>query len=67
MVSPAVESFKHYPYLISKWLDPLFGISIGVAAYYAYEKRAGREAGHSLEELLSRKWQRWQVSRKQGK
>ncbi|ODV97717.1 hypothetical protein PACTADRAFT_52675 [Pachysolen tannophilus NRRL Y-2460] len=45
-----------YPYLISKYIDPLFGISVGVFSYYAYEKRVGREEGHSLNELVKKRF-----------
>ncbi|VUG17402.1 NCE101 [Brettanomyces bruxellensis] len=59
MMSPAVQQFQHYPHLISKWMDPIFAISMGVAAYYLYERRVGREPGHTLNELIARKYQRW--------
>lgn len=45
-----------YPYLISRWIDPLVGIGIGVLSYYSYEKRIGRPRGHSLNELLIQKY-----------
>ncbi|ODV70399.1 hypothetical protein HYPBUDRAFT_151742 [Hyphopichia burtonii NRRL Y-1933] len=45
-----------YPYLISRVSDPLLALSIGVAAYYVYERRAGRPDGHRLNDLLSRKY-----------
>lgn len=51
-----VQQFKHYPYLISKWTDPILAIGIGISAYYLYEQRVGREPGHSLNELLWAKW-----------
>lgn len=44
-----------YPYLISRVADPLLGITIGAASYYLYERRNGRETGHTLNELISRK------------
>lgn len=31
-------------------------VGIGISAYYLYEKRVGREPGHSLNELLWAKW-----------
>ncbi|ODV85136.1 hypothetical protein CANARDRAFT_28439 [[Candida] arabinofermentans NRRL YB-2248] len=59
MSSQAVfQSVKHYPYLISKFADPFFGIVIGVASYYAYERRVGRDEGHSLNELVLKKLNR---------
>lgn len=54
-----VNQFKHYPYLISKWADPILAISTGVVAYYLYEKRVGREPGHSFNELLTKKINAW--------
>jgi hypothetical protein len=50
------QSFKHYPYLVSKWADPILAISMGVAAYYLYEKRVQREPGHTLNELIYKKF-----------
>lgn len=44
-----------YPYLISRTLDPLFGIGIGVLSYYSYEKRLGRKEGHTLNELIAKR------------
>lgn len=48
-----------YPYLISKWMDPVFAVAIGVASYYTFEKRSGRPAGHTLNELVQRKYKTW--------
>ncbi|KAK9245677.1 hypothetical protein V1506DRAFT_537629 [Lipomyces tetrasporus] len=45
-----------YPYLLSKTLDPIFGIGVGVAAFYLYERREGREEGHTLNELVKRRY-----------
>lgn len=36
-------------------------VAIGISAYYLYEKRVGREPGHSLNELL---WAKWNSYRK---
>ena len=36
--------------------DPVLGIVSGVWAYYLYENRANRPAGHTLPELVQRKW-----------
>ena len=41
-----------YPYLISRTLDPIVGVGIGILSYYSYEQRVGREPGHSLNELV---------------
>ena len=48
-----------YPYLISRALDPVFAVSIGVASYYLYEQRTGRLEGHHLNELVVRKYNSW--------
>lgn len=45
-----------YPYLLGKWVDPIVGLSIGVAAYYLQEKRVQRPHGHTLNELLIRRF-----------
>lgn len=45
-----------YPYLISRWVDPVVSVAIGVAAYYLHERRIGRPEGHSLNELLAKKY-----------
>ncbi|ODV81629.1 uncharacterized protein CANTADRAFT_45301 [Suhomyces tanzawaensis NRRL Y-17324] len=45
-----------YPYLISRVIDPIFGIGMGVASYYLYEKRHGREEGHYLNQLIAQKF-----------
>lgn len=34
---------SHYPYLISRWLDPVVAVSIGVAAYVLHEQREHRQ------------------------
>ncbi|KAB8283202.1 hypothetical protein B0I72DRAFT_142157 [Yarrowia lipolytica] len=47
-----------YPYLLSKWLDPLFAVTIGVLAYGVFEQRHGRQEGHRLIDLVQRKWDR---------
>jgi hypothetical protein len=39
-------------------MDPLFGFFVGTAAYYAHEQRVGRPEGHSLNELLKKKFQK---------
>ncbi|KAK9463418.1 uncharacterized protein V1516DRAFT_667711 [Lipomyces oligophaga] len=47
-----------YPYLLSKTLDPIFGIFVGTASFYVYERRQGREKGHTLLELIQRRYAR---------
>ena len=56
-----INQFKHYPYLISKWLDPLLAVGMDVSAYYLYEKRVGRPEGHTLNELLLEKLKKMNV------
>ncbi|KAK9379297.1 uncharacterized protein V2V93DRAFT_326909 [Kockiozyma suomiensis] len=45
-----------YPYLISRVVDPLFGIFVGVSAFYLYERREDREPGHTLYDLAIRRY-----------
>ena len=57
-----------YPYLISKystlaklktdirWVDPLFGISIGIMAFYLSERDNARPPGHSFTELCQKRF-----------
>ena len=45
-----------YKYLISRFADPVIAVSIGVAAYYVYEARVGRREGHSLNDLIAKRW-----------
>lgn len=45
-----------YKYLILRVADPLIAVGVGVAAYYLHERRAGRPEGHTLNELLARRW-----------
>ncbi|KAG5439142.1 hypothetical protein PCANB_001441 [Pneumocystis canis] len=42
-------------YLISRWIDPIFAISIGCFSYFLYEKNHPRPEYYSLKELLQRK------------
>lgn len=55
-LSQIVKEIMQYPYLISRTLDPLFGVAMGVALYYLYEQRAERPQGHTLLELLKKKY-----------
>lgn len=48
-----------YPYLLSKRLDPLFAVAIGVASYYSYEKRTGKVEGHRLNDLIAQRYHQW--------
>lgn len=44
------------PYLLGKIADPLFAIAIGTLSYYSYERKVGRPEGHSLNELISKRF-----------
>lgn len=45
-----------YPYLISRTVDPIFAIFIGVSSFYLHEKRVERPDGHRLNDLIIKKW-----------
>lgn len=51
-------------YLVSKSLDPVLGVVSGLWAYQLYESRLERPAGHTLPELLKRKWDIRQAGKK---
>ncbi|KAK9474422.1 uncharacterized protein V1510DRAFT_412188 [Dipodascopsis tothii] len=51
-----MSNIPRYPFLISRTLDPLFGIFVGSMAFYTYERREGRQDGHTLNELVARRW-----------
>lgn len=38
-------------------MDPILGAVSGLWAYYLYESRLQRPEGHSLPQLISRKWE----------
>ena len=42
--------------------DPLLGVLTGFFAYHLYETRLGRPEGHTLPDLVRRKWGRKEVS-----
>ncbi|CUS25105.1 LAQU0S27e00210g1_1 [Lachancea quebecensis] len=46
------------PYLLGKFLDPIFAIGVGTMSYYSYERKVGRPEGHSLNELIKKRWGR---------
>ncbi|KAA8620253.1 repeatdomain containing protein [Pyrenophora tritici-repentis] len=58
-------------YIISKRLDPLFAISIGLAAALTRINREEKEKGRSTQEtlhLVKRRWNlAWQGNEEQGK
>lgn len=45
-----------YKYLISRFADPVIAISVGISAYFLHESRVGRPEGHTLSELLKKKY-----------
>ncbi|QLQ78796.1 hypothetical protein HG537_0B01440 [Torulaspora globosa] len=47
------------PYLLGRYLDPLYAIMIGTLSYYMYERKAGRPDGHHLNELIIKKYRRF--------
>ncbi|KAL8280383.1 hypothetical protein RQP46_007300 [Phenoliferia psychrophenolica] len=54
-------------YLVSKAFDPILGVITGVWAYGLYERRANRPKGHTLPELLQRKWAQRSTAQEQDK
>lgn len=51
-----IKSFSKYPPLVHRKLDLILAIGMGVSAYYLYERRTGREPGHSLYELVKERY-----------
>ncbi|KAH3899760.1 uncharacterized protein SCODWIG_00444 [Saccharomycodes ludwigii] len=49
MVQPA-------PYLLGRFLDPIFAIGVGTLSYIQYERNTHREPGHTLYDLLQKKF-----------
>lgn len=43
-------------FLINKWLDPIFAIGVGVWAYGLYEREHPRADGHTLQDLVRRRY-----------
>lgn len=43
-------------FLISKWLDPIFALGVGIWAYGLYEREHPRPEGHKLQELIQRRY-----------
>ncbi|SCW03118.1 LAFE_0G03334g1_1 [Lachancea fermentati] len=54
---------KANPFLIGRFLDPLFAVAVGVMSYYSFEKKVGRPEGHSLNELIAKRWKRMKESK----
>ena len=48
-------------YLISRWIDPLFALGVGVWAYSLYEREHAdeRKPGHKLHELVLKRWKQY--------
>ncbi|SCV03277.1 LANO_0G03180g1_1 [Lachancea nothofagi CBS 11611] len=57
---------KPNPYLLGRYLDPLFAICVGTVSYFSYERKAGREEGHSLKQLLSKRFERIRAGKQSG-
>lgn len=47
--------------LLSRYIDPLFGVAVGILSFYSYEQRVGREDGHTLKDLVSKKFSAMQA------
>lgn len=48
--------FNKYPPLISHWIDPIAAITMGISAYYLYEKRINRPHNHTFNQLFKRRF-----------
>ncbi|CCE91458.1 Nce101p TDEL_0C05690 [Torulaspora delbrueckii] len=46
------------PYLLGRFIDPLFAIAVGTLSYFSYENKVGRPEGHRLSELIKKKYNR---------
>ncbi|AQZ10577.1 NCE101 (YJL205C) [Zygosaccharomyces parabailii] len=44
------------PYLLGRIADPIFAIAIGTLSYYSYEQKVGRPKGHTLNELIVKRF-----------
>lgn len=50
-------------FLINKWLDPVFSLGVGIWAYGLYEREHPRETGHTLRELVQRRYDSYDASK----
>lgn len=64
--SPLAETNRDTQTLFAvySFLDPIFAVAVGSLSYYSYERKVGRPAGHSLNELVSKRWERLSAARK---
>ncbi|QLL31283.1 hypothetical protein HG536_0B01450 [Torulaspora globosa] len=46
------------PYLLGRFLDPIYALMVGTLSYYLYERKVGRPEGHRLNELIMKKYHR---------
>ncbi|KAL6947301.1 hypothetical protein ACO0QE_002184 [Hanseniaspora vineae] len=44
------------PYLLGRYLDPLFALAVGTLSYYKFETNSNRPEGHRLFELIQKRW-----------
>lgn len=47
------------PPILTRTLDPIFAIAVGTTAYYTHERKIGRKEGHTLNELVSKRYHKW--------
>ena len=52
-----------YRYLISKGIDPIFGVGIGAVSYFLYEDRIERPKEHRLNSLIASRLKEWREGR----
>lgn len=45
-----------YKYLVSRWVDPIIGVGVGVCAYYLHEQR--QDKGQKLNDIIRQKLSR---------
>ncbi|SCU99446.1 LAME_0G03202g1_1 [Lachancea meyersii CBS 8951] len=54
------------PYLLGRFLDPVFALAVGTVSYYAHERKVGRAEGHSLNELVRKRLERVRAGKHVG-
>ncbi|EGV63309.1 hypothetical protein CANTEDRAFT_106160, partial [Yamadazyma tenuis ATCC 10573] len=45
-----------YKFLVSRWVDPLIGVGIGVCAYYLHETRSHTPEGKRIKDIIYRRF-----------
>lgn len=53
-------------FLINKWLDPVFALGVGIWAYGLYEREHPRQPGHTLQELVERRYAFFKAGKSPG-